>query len=153
MQQRRVVVIEDNPDDQMLFVRALRDHSASPSVRMISDGEEALDSLMGEHETPSIIFLDLNLPKMCGIELLGKLLRQVRYKAVPIIVMSIELDERRKFQAFEAGAKSCITKDVSFSRWQVKIRDVLNYWLTVNDPMKPITRDQYYSFDAITGKP
>lgn len=137
-----VLLVEDNPDDEALTRRAFKKNHINNTIVAVRDGMEALDYLFcrGQHAnrspraTPSIIFLDLKLPKVDGLEVLREIRRNEHTKLLPVVVLTSSKHERDLIESYSLGANSYIRKPVDFSQFCETIRQLSNYWLTLNEP-------------------
>ncbi|HFQ91598.1 MAG TPA: response regulator [Chromatiales bacterium] len=140
MQDKYVLLIEDNPDDVALTLRALKKHKITNNIVVARDGAEALDYLLGrgEHQDrdiscqPAVIFLDLNLPKINGLEVLRQIRADERTQRIPVVILSTSTEEQDITASYELGANSYIRKMVDFDRFSDAIRQLGSYWLTLN---------------------
>ena len=108
-----VLVIEDNPDDITLMLRALKKQSLGEHVHVLRDGAAALDYLFRDGGTPKLIFLDLKLPKVDGLEVLHRLRADERTKWIPVVVVSSSREERDLVEGYKFGVSSYILKPIS----------------------------------------
>jgi two-component system response regulator len=135
-----ILLVEDNPADAELTLHALQKSKVANKVHLARDGEEALDFLFcrGEfagrrfEEAPRIVLLDLNLPKINGLQVLQELKNDARTKAIPVIVLTTSKEERDLIGSYRGGVNSYIQKPVSFSDFQDVVRQLGIYWLLVN---------------------
>ena len=140
MQDKYVLLIEDNPDDVALTLRALKKHKITNNIVVARDGAEALDYLFGQGEhkdrdvafQPAVIFLDLNLPKINGLEVLRQIRSDKRTQRIPVVILSTSTEEQDITTSYDLGANSYIRKMVDFDRFSDAIRQLGSYWLTLN---------------------
>ncbi len=138
-----ILLIEDNPDDADLAVRAFEMGSLRPPVVVARDGVEALDYLLGTGPhaealpaVPALVLLDLNLPRLDGLEVLRRLRADDRTKHLPVVVMTSSLSEEDIKRSYAVGANSYIQKPVQFSEFR-QTADILGaYWLTLNHSVR-----------------
>ncbi|MFO7691728.1 MAG: response regulator [Vicinamibacterales bacterium] len=137
-----IVVVEDNPRDAELTVRALRKHGAAGALRVVRDGTEALDFLFargpfsGRRATPppKVILLDLKMPRMGGLELLEALKPDERTRSIPVVVISSSRQDSDIRSAYALGVSSYVVKPVDFDEFDDTLGRVGTYWMRVNQP-------------------
>lgn len=135
-----VLLIEDNQDDIDLTLRALRLNDVANEVVVMRDGAEALEFLTQGGETlgpssnrlPLLVLLDINLPKISGLEVLRRLREHDRTKLLPVVMLSTSRHERDVQESYAHGANSYIVKPVSFSEFSETVRQLGTYWLLLN---------------------
>lgn len=135
----KVLVVEDNPNDVAIIKRAMRKSDVKCELYFARDGEEALDFLysQGEFEDaprPDLILLDLNLPKINGLEVLAKIKEDERLKRLPVIVLTISEREEDMVKAYNSGAASYMTKPVDSKDFERLIQTVQEYWRIARIP-------------------
>jgi len=139
-----MLLVEDNPDDQNLILRALTKNKIANKVVVVNDGAEALDYLFctGEYlnrdanDTPTAILLDLNLPKIGGLEVLQRIRADDRTKLLPVIIMTSSKEEADVYKGYKLGVNSYITKPIIFEDFVDAINTLGLYWLVLNVPPK-----------------
>jgi two-component system response regulator len=137
-----ILLVEDNPDHVALTVRALKKNNIANDVVVASDGAEALDLLMGRGprgdaaKLPSVVLLDLKLPKVDGLEVLRALRRDVRTRLLPVVILTSSDEERDVLQSYQLGANSYIRKPVDFTQFVEATKQLGLYWLVLNEPPK-----------------
>jgi len=130
-----ILLVEDNPNDAELTLRALRQRNLANQVFVCRDGAEAMDFFEnGASPVPKVILLDLKLPKVDGLEVLQHLKRNPRTKSIPIVVLTSSREEPDIEKAYELGANSYIVKPVDFDAFARAVADVGLYWLLLNHP-------------------
>jgi two-component system response regulator len=142
-----ILLVEDNPDDEALTLRALQKHKISNEVVVARDGVQALDYLFGTGEhagrdatvLPQITLLDLKLPKVDGLEVLRRLRADPRTKLAPVVILTSSNEERDLLDGYGLGANSYVRKPVDFDQFAEAVRYLGLYWLVLNQP-PPITR-------------
>ncbi|MBI3910286.1 MAG: response regulator [Armatimonadetes bacterium] len=142
MDKKTILLVEDNPDDEMLTVRALRRSNVLNEVVVAHDGAEALDYLFGAgvcsgrdpSQTPELILLDLKLPKIDGLEVLRRLRADARTKILPVVILTSSNEERDLVGAYTQGANSYIRKPVDFAQFADAVQQLGLYWLVLNEP-------------------
>ena len=140
MTDKVILLIEDNPDDQDLTLRALRKNQIKSRVVVVSDGAEALDYLFarGAHadrdveSDPNLVLLDLKLPKVDGLEVLEKLRQHERTRHLPVVVLTSSSQQSDICSAYNLGANSFIRKPVDFAEFTEAVRQLGLYWLGLN---------------------
>jgi len=148
MDTRRILLVEDNSDDEVLTLRALKQHRIRNEVVVVRDGAEALDYLFrtGAHAgprdgpPPEIVLLDLKLPKLDGLEVLKRIRADERTRLLPVIVLTSSKAEQDLIQSYRAGANSYVRKPVDFQEFSEAVRQLGLYWLLLNEP--PPTREE-----------
>ena len=136
-----ILLVEDNPDDELLAIRALKKNKIMNEVVVARDGAEALDYLFGAGAytgrdmsvMPQIILLDLKLPKVDGLEVLRRLRNDDRTKLLPVVVLTSSKEERDLTESYSLGANSYIRKPVNFAQFTEAIRQLGLYWLVLNE--------------------
>ena len=135
-----ILLVEDNPADAELTLRALTKHSLANKVLVVGDGAEALDYLFATgayagramSETPRVVFLDLKLPKVSGLDVLRRIKSDERTKRIPVVVLTSSNEERDIVMSYELGGNSYVVKPVDFERFSEAIQELGLYWLVVN---------------------
>jgi len=141
MSKKIILLVEDNPDDELLAIRALKKNNISNEVVIARDGVEALAYLFGTgahtgrdmSEMPQIILLDLKLPKIDGFEVLRRLRSDERTKLLPVVVLTSSREEQDLTESYSLGANSYIRKPVNFAQFTEAIRQLGLYWLVLNE--------------------
>jgi CheY-like chemotaxis protein len=141
MRKKIILLVEDNPDDELLAIRALEKNNIMNEVVVARDGAEALDYLFGAGAhagrdmsvMPQIILLDLKLPKIDGLEVLRRLRNDERTKLLPVVVLTSSKEERDLTESYSLGANSYIRKPVNFAQFTEAIRQLGLYWLVLNE--------------------
>jgi two-component system, response regulator len=140
MSQRAILLVEDNPDDEALTVRALKKNNITNELIVARDGAEAIDRLFGSADgsvtpvRPSVVLLDLKLPKIDGLEVLRRLRGDPRTRLTPVVVLTSSREEEDRVQSYSLGANSFIRKPVDFSQFSEAVRQLGLYWLVLNEP-------------------
>lgn len=139
-----ILLVEDNPSDVELTLHALRKHKVANHIEVVRDGAEALDFLNGTGEytgrdishVPRVILLDLKLPKINGLDLLGRLKTDPSTRIIPVVVMTSSREERDLTESYKLGVNSYVVKPVDFEQFTGAVRQLGLYWLLVNEPVK-----------------
>lgn len=130
-----ILLVEDNPNDAELTLRALKQRNLANQVFLCKDGAEAIDFFEnGTSPIPKVVLLDLKLPKIDGLEVLERLKQNPRTKAIPVVVLTSSREEPDIEKAYELGANSYIVKPVDFEAFARAVADVGLYWLLLNHP-------------------
>ena len=135
--QVQVLLVEDNPDDAELTLRALRKNNFSNTVITAEDGQEALDFLFEpdgflDAAGPKVVLLDLQLPKVGGVEVLRRLREDKRGQLIPVVILTSSQEESDLMESYELGASSYIVKPVGFEKFVRCVADIGMYWLLLN---------------------
>jgi DNA-binding response OmpR family regulator len=145
MHQKIILLVEDNPDDEVLTLRALRKNNILNEVRVVRDGQQALDYFFGEgasaNPVPTMVLLDLKLPKVDGLEVLRRIRADQRTRLQPVIILTSSKEEQDVVTGYHLGANSYIRKPVDFAQFMEAIRQLGLYWLVLNEPA-PVQREQ-----------
>jgi two-component system, response regulator len=133
-----ILLIEDNPDDAGLTIRALKKYNLANQLLHLQDGEEALNFIFSENFTvfPKVILLDLKMPKVDGIEVLRKIKSDDRKKIIPVVVLTSSKEERDIVESYKLGVNAYIVKPVDFDKFVKAISEIGFFWLLLNQPPK-----------------
>ena len=133
-----LLLVEDNPSDEELTLHVLRKHNLANRIRVVRDGAEALDYLFGSaaEQYLKLVLLDLKLPKVNGIEVLGRLKADPRTKRIPVVVLTSSREDRDLLACYELGVNSYIVKPVDFAQFTESVRQLGLYWLLLNQQTK-----------------
>ena len=136
-----ILLVEDNPADVELTLRALKRANLANPILVISDGAAALDYVFrrGEYadrgnSSPKVILLDIKLPRVDGIEVLRRLKSDETMKSVPVVMLTSSREERDVVESYRLGANSYIVKPVDFEKFVVAVEHIGLYWLLLNEP-------------------
>lgn len=142
MNRNLILLVEDNPDDEALTLRALKKNNILNPVVVAHDGVEALDFLFGSgmyegrdvKERPTVILLDLKLPKVDGLEVLKRLREDERTSLIPVVILTTSNEEQDIIKSYSLGVNSYVRKPVEFEEFIKAVGLLGMYWLLVNEP-------------------
>jgi len=142
MKEVEILLVEDNPTDAELAMRALKKSNLANKLVWVKDGAEALDFIFATGayaqrsvmNGPKVILLDLRLPKVDGMEVLRRVKEDARTKAIPVVVLTSSKEDRDVAESYEIGANSYISKPVEFDEFAKVVSELGLYWLLVNRP-------------------
>jgi two-component system response regulator len=128
-----IALIEDNPDDEALTMRALKKHGIANDIVVLRDGVEALEFLLAPSQPlPQLVLLDLNLPRVNGLEVLQRLRAEPRTALLPIVILTSSNEERDLVNGYRLGANSYVRKPVDFVQFSEAVHQLGLYWLVLN---------------------
>jgi len=134
MKEGMILLVEDNPDDEKLTLRALKKNNVANPVTVARDGQEALDYLLRPGQSlPALILLDLKLPRISGLEVLKRLRADPERKLAPVVILTSSKEESDLVQGYALGANSYIRKPVDFEQFSEAVRQLGMYWLVLNE--------------------
>jgi len=141
MRNKRILLVEDNPDDVALALRAFQKNKIANEVKVIGDGEEALDYLLSRgtyankdtEPLPEVMLLDLKLPKVEGLEVLRQIRAHKRTRLLPVVILTSSREERDMVDGYSLGANSYIQKPVDYGQFTEAVRQLGMYWLILNE--------------------
>lgn len=141
MENKTILLVEDNPDDEALTLRALKKNNIMNEVVVVHDGVEALDYLFfrgahagrNPHTSPAITLLDLKLPKIDGLEVLREIRANPSTQLLPVVVLTSSKEEQDLINSYRLGANSYIRKPVDFNQFMDAVRNLGLYWLVLNE--------------------
>lgn len=142
MDSKMILLVEDNPDDEVLTLRAFRKNNIGNNVVVARDGAEALDFLFctgayadrDPREKPQVILLDIKLPKIDGLEVLRRIRADERTNLLPVIILTSSKEQQDLVNGYKLGANSYIRKPVDFDQFMESVRQLGLYWLVLNEP-------------------
>lgn len=148
MNEKAILLVEDNPDDVALTMRALKKQNIMNEVVVAKDGVEALDLLFGtgpyaghDRVMPQVVLLDLKLPKINGLEVLQRLRADERTRLLPVIILTSSKEEKDIIEGYKLGANSYVRKPVDFNQFTEAVRQLGLYWLLLNETPPATKRD------------
>ncbi len=135
-----ILLVEDNPQDLELTIRALRKANLANHIQIARDGEEAIEFIFCEgpysnrkiEDKPKVILLDLKLPKIDGLEVLERIKNDERTKDIPVVVLTSSREQKDVIESYQLGVNSYIVKPVSFDQFIESVRNLGMYWLLLN---------------------
>ncbi len=131
---RLILLVEDDPDHELLTIRALKKSDIANNVRVARDGEEAINMLLGPDAVrPQVILLDLKLPKVDGLEVLRRIRESDATRMIPVVVLTSSDEERDLVRSYQIGVNSYIRKPVNFDDFAEATRQLGMYWLVLNE--------------------
>ncbi len=132
-----ILLVEDNPDDAALTLRAFEKSNVANRVVTVEDGAEALDYLFScaPERMPQVVLLDLNLPKVSGLEVLRRMRADERTRLLPVVVLTSSNEERDVVSSYHLGANSYVRKPVDFAQFLDAARHLGLYWMVLNEPV------------------
>jgi len=129
-----ILLVEDDPDHELLTIRALKKSNVANVIRVAHDGEEALAMLLEDQvEMPQVVLLDLKLPKVDGLEVLRKIRAHEKTRLLPVVILTSSDEEQDVIQSYELGVNSYIRKPVNFTEFAEATRQLGLYWLVLNE--------------------
>jgi two-component system response regulator len=137
-----IVLVEDNPNDAELAMRALKGYNLANKLMWLKDGVEALDFIFAQgqyadqsiEDVPKVVLLDLKLPRIGGLEVLEKVKSDTRTKSIPVVVLTSSSEERDIIASYNLGVNSYVIKPVDFDKYVDAIKEVGLYWMSLNQP-------------------
>ena len=141
---KTILLVEDNQQDEMLVLRSLRKANLVNQVDVVRDGQQALDYLFHEGEfaerggpdLPTVVLLDINLPRVNGLEVLERLRADERTRHLPVVILTSSDEERDLLKSYECGANSFVRKPLDFTEFAESVARLGVYWLAINIPPK-----------------
>ena len=139
MDKKYILLVEDNPDDELLTIRALKKNRLLNDVEVVRDGAEAVDYLFkrgkfqdNKRQSPEVVLLDLKLPKLNGLEVLKRIREHEKTKYLPVVILTSSDEERDLFESYQLGANSFVRKPIDFNQFSEAITQLGLYWLVLN---------------------
>ncbi len=148
MKEKVILLVEDNPKDEALTLRALKKHNITNEVVVVHDGAEALDYLFGSGayagrdpaDLPAVVLLDLKLPTIDGIEVLRRVRANDKTRLLPIVILTSSQEQKDLLEGYSSGANSYVRKPVEFTEFAEAVRNLGLYWLILNQSPPPAER-------------
>jgi len=138
---RTVLLVEDNPQDELLILRALRKVNVQATIDVVRDGQQAVDYLLRTGEfsdrpegLPALVLLDINLPKLSGLDVLKRVRTEPHTQLLPIVMFTSSDEDRDRLRSYSSGANSFVSKPVEFAKFMASAGQVGTYWLGTNIP-------------------
>jgi two-component system response regulator len=134
--EKTILLVEDNPDDETLTLRAIKKNNIKNRVVVARDGAEALDLLLGagrDAALPQLVLLDLKLPKVDGLEVLRRIRADDRTRRLPVVVLTSSKEDADVVASYDLGANSYVRKPVNFDQFIEAVRQLGLYWLVLNE--------------------
>ncbi|KAB2889214.1 MAG: response regulator [Desulfobulbaceae bacterium] len=139
---RTILLVEDNPQDEMLILRSLKKANVGNRIDVARDGQQALDYLFswgqfagaGEKTLPTVILLDIGLPRLSGLEVLQRIREDDRTRLVPVVILTSSDEESDRLRSYESGANSFVRKPVEFAAFAETVSRLGIYWVLTNEP-------------------
>lgn len=146
MPNRPILLVEDNPQDEMLILRALGKSHIANTIDVARDGQQALDYLFNQdtwhrpegRDLPVVVLLDIGLPKLSGLEVLQRLRSEQRTALLPVVILTSSDEEEDRLQSYRCGANSFVRKPLDFKEFAETVTQLGIYWLAVNQPPQPV---------------
>ena len=144
-----ILLVEDNPDDVELTLRAFRKSNVANEVVVVRDGVEALEYLFAtgryadrdSNALPQVVLLDLNLPRISGLEVLERVRAHAKTKLLPVVILTSSIEERDLVNGYSLGANSYVQKPVDFEQFTDSVRQLGLYWLLLNQRAPSIVQE------------
>ncbi|HLX06825.1 MAG TPA: response regulator [Thermoanaerobaculia bacterium] len=135
MSGKAILLVEDNPDDELLTRRALEKNNIANEVVVARDGVEALDYLLGPRARPlpALVLLDIKLPKLSGLQVLERLRAEPATRRLPVVMLTSSKEDRDLLAAYDGGVNSFVRKPVDFTEFVEAVRQLGMYWLMLNE--------------------
>jgi len=146
MKEKKILLVEDRQDDIDLTLRSLKENKITNKVDVVRDGAEALDYIFATgaysdrniEDQPSVVLLDIKLPKVDGMEVLRRIREDKRTKTLPVVILTSSKEEKDLINGYKIGCNSYVRKPVEFEEFSKAIRELGLYWLLLNEPPSSI---------------
>lgn len=132
---RPILLVEDNPDDERLTIRALRRGKIANDILVARNGEEALNLIFSLEVLPGVVLLDLKLPKVDGLEVLRQIRASDKTRFLPVVVLTSSSEDRDIVESYSLGANSYVRKPVEIEQFTEAVRQLGLYWILLNEPL------------------
>ena len=130
---RPIILVEDNPDDERMTIRALRRGNIANEILVARNGEEALAMVFNADPLPSVVLLDLKLPKVAGLDVLKQIRANERTQKLPVVVLTSSSEEGDIINSYGLGANSYVRKPVEIDKFTEAVRQLGMYWAVINE--------------------
>jgi two-component system response regulator len=130
-----IILVEDNPDDERLAIRALRQGNLINEILVARNGEEAINMILNADPLPCVVLLDLKLPKIDGLEVLRRIRAEPHTRLLPVVVLTSSSEDRDIVESYSLGANSYVRKPVEFDRFTEAVKQLGLYWAVVNESL------------------
>jgi hypothetical protein len=142
MQNTIILLVEDNPQDELLILRALNKANIANRIDVVRDGQQAVDYLFnqgefyqeGGRDLPVVVLLDISLPRLSGLEVLQLLRAAPRTRLQPVVILTSSDEERDRLRSYENGANSFVRKPLDFTEFSKTVAHLGVYWVAINEP-------------------
>ncbi|MDP8299620.1 MAG: response regulator [Candidatus Tantalella remota] len=142
MDRKIILLVEDNEDDVKLTLNAFKEENIENKVKVINDGEEALDFIFGTGKyegdegvsSIAVVLLDIKLPKVDGLEILKRIRADERTKLLPVVILTSSKEEQDIINGYKLGCNSYVRKPVEFDKFSKEVKELGMYWLLINEP-------------------
>ena len=142
MNPQSILLVEDNPQDEILTLRSLKRINLVNVVDVVRDGQQAIDYLFGEGEfaarakaeLPAVVLLDIGLPRLSGLEVLARLRADKRTQLIPVVILTSSDERKDRLASYEYGANSFVRKPVDFTEFAETVARLGIYWIATNQP-------------------
>jgi two-component system, response regulator len=131
--QPTILLVEDNPDDERLAVRALRRANINAEILIARNGEEALSTVFNATCLPIVVLLDLKLPKIDGLDVLKAIRANAKTRLLPVVILTSSSEQRDIIESYELGANSYVRKPIEFDRYTEAVSQLAIYWIGINE--------------------
>ena len=142
MNEKVILLVEDNPQDELLILRALKKSGIANRIDVVRDGQQAVDYLLnqgefqqtGEPDLPVVTLLDISLPRLSGLEVLQILRADPRTRLLPVVILTSSDEEKDRLRSYENGANSFVRKPLDFAEFAETVARLGVYWVAINEP-------------------